>query len=91
MNNFLKVKLSLKEAWKELMHIPRRHLLYKNLDLTACQKEPGIVEILTRNIWVGNIERIKHIKFDSVSLLLTCGLGIPGDQCTTSSRSMEGN
>lgn len=49
-------------------------------DLTACQKEPGIVEVLTRDIWVGNFERMKHIKFDLVPLLLTCCLGIPGDQ-----------
>lgn len=68
-NNFLKDKLGLRETWKELMHIPRRHLLSKDLDLTAHEKEPGILEILTRNTRVGNIERMKHIKFDLVSLL----------------------
>lgn len=62
------------------MHIPTRHLLSKDLDLTACQKEPGIAEILTRDVWVGNFERMKHIKFDLVPLLLTCHPGIPGDQ-----------
>lgn len=48
------------------MYIPTRHLLSKDLDLTARQKEPDILEIRTRYIWPGNLERMKHIKFDFI-------------------------